>query len=158
MRRNEDMKNSRIMAYRRMVMGVLVLGLAVIAGAAETEPWVRFSVDAQKIVVEAEGITRFTAVSSAVFDAGAETQRVGISGYKIIGTVRQSEGTPTFGGAVISEVPFGRDGAPFRCTLTLKRLKNLLAFISPGQVARKPPPNPGNPMFGTVEKWVQMAH
>ena len=77
------------MAYQRMVMGFLPLGLAAIVGASEAEPWVRLSGDGQKIVVEAEGITQFTAVSSPVFDAGAETKRVGISGYKMVGTVRQ---------------------------------------------------------------------
>ena len=130
---NKDiMKNSRIMAYQRMVIGFLPLGLAAIVAAAEAEPWVRLSGDGQKIVVEAEGITRFTAVSSAVFDTGAETQRVGISGYKLVGPVRQSEGTTPFGEAVISEATFGSNGAPFQYTLTLKRLKNLRAFTLQG--------------------------
>lgn len=115
-----------------MAMGLLALGLVAVAGAAETEPWVRFSGDGQKIVVEAEGITRFTAVSSAVFDAGAQNQRVGISGYKMIGTVRQSEGKTPFGDAVISEATFGSNSAPFQYTLTLKRLKDLRAFTLQG--------------------------
>ena len=115
-----------------MVMGLLALGLVAIAGAAEPEPWVRFSDDGQKIVVEAKGISRFKAVSSAVFDSGAQTQRVGISGYKMIGNVRQSEDTTPFGCAVISEATFGSDGEPFQYTLTLKRLKNLRAFTLQG--------------------------
>ena len=120
------------MVYRQMVMGLMTFGLAAVAGAADAEPWVRFSEDGQKIVVEAEGITRFTAVSSAVFDDGAQTQRVGISGYKMMGIIRHSEGTTPFGGAVISEATFGSDGAPFQYTLTLKRLKNLRAFTLQG--------------------------
>jgi len=120
------------MAYRQLVMGLLTLGLAAIAEATEPEPWARFSGDGQKIVVEAEGISQFTAVSSAVFDAGAQTQRVGISGYKMIGPIRQSEGMTPFGDAVISEATFGSNAAPFQYTLTLKRLKNLRAFTLQG--------------------------
>jgi hypothetical protein len=74
------MKNSRIMADQRMVMGFLLLGLTAMVGAAEAEPWVLLSGNGQKIVVEAEGTTRFSTVSSAVFNAAAETQRFGISG------------------------------------------------------------------------------
>lgn len=115
-----------------MVVGLLTLGLAVIAVAAEQEPWVRFSEDGQKIVVEAEGISQFTAVSSAVFDAGAQTQRVGISGYKMLGTVRHSESATPFGDAAISESTFGSNDSPFEYTLILKRLKNLRAFTLQG--------------------------
>ena len=120
------------MVDRQMVMGLMTFGLAAVAGVAGAEPWLRFSEDGQKIVVEAEGITRFTAVSSAVFDDGAQTQRVGISGYKKIGIIRHSEGTTPFGDAVISEATFGSDSAPFQYTLTLKRLKNLRAFTLQG--------------------------
>lgn len=126
------MKRLRTLTSRTWVTGLLTLCHFAISDAAVPVSWVRFSGDGQKIIVEAEGITQFSAVSSAVFDAGAETQRVGISGYKMIGNIRQSEGETPFGDAMISEATFGSDGAPFRYTLILKCLKNLRAFTLQG--------------------------
>lgn len=126
------MKHSTIMRHREWVTGAVLPGHAAVAGASEPEPWVRFSGDGRQFVVGAEGVTRFAAVSSAVFDAGAQTQRVGISGYKMLGAVRQSDGTTLFGDAAISEATFASEGSPFQYKLTLKRLKNLRAFTLQG--------------------------
>lgn len=115
-----------------MVTGALAFGLAAISGAAEPPTWVRLSEDGRQILVAAEGITEFAAVSSAVFDAGADTQRVGTQGSRMIGPVRQSEATTPFGGVAISEATFGCEGSPYQYTLTLKRLKNLRAFTLQG--------------------------
>jgi len=111
---------------------VIALSLVGIATAAELEPWARLSKDGRQIIIEVEGITRFVAVSSVVFDAGAGTQRLGNAGSPMLGTVRQSEGVTPFGDAEISEATFGSDGSPFQYTLTLKRLKNLRAFTLQG--------------------------
>jgi alpha-galactosidase len=107
----------------------VTLGTVTCAGAQD---WVRFTEDGRQIAVEAVGISRFAAVSSVVFDAGDQTQRVGSQGDKMIGPVRHSEGTTPFGDAVVSEATFGREGSPFQYTLTLKRLKNLRAFTLQG--------------------------
>lgn len=107
----------------------IMLGTVTCYGAQD---WVHFSEDGRQIVIEAEGITTFTAVSSSVFDAGDKTQRVGISGNRMIGAIRQSEGTTPFGGAIISEATFGSEGSPYQYTLSLKRLKDLRAFTLQG--------------------------
>ena len=114
--------------YKTLLMGGIALFLPVFAGAVEPEAWVRFSEGGRSITVDAEGISQFAAVSSAVFSDGSKTHRVGIQQLPMIETVRQSVCTTPFGDAVVSEATFGKKDSPFQYTLTLKRLKNLHAF------------------------------
>ena len=111
------------------VVAVLA-GVMVQAGAAPA--WVRFSDDAQQIVVDAEGITEFKGVSTVVFDAAGTHHRIGTRGYKLIGSVRQSVCTTPFGDAVVSKATYAHGSLPFEYTVTLKRLKNLKAFTVQG--------------------------
>jgi len=90
--------------------------------------WVRFSDDGSRVVVDAEGISSFEGVSSAVYNLDGQNRRVGTKGYLLIGDVRQCVGTTPFGDAVIGTATFAANDSPFQYTLTVKRLKNLRAF------------------------------
>lgn len=110
---------------------IKILTVAVFASAgavfgAGQNDWVRFSDDAQQIVVEADGFKEFTGVSSAVYELGGKNHRVGTKGFSVLEPVRQTVGTTPFGEAVVSKATFGNN--EFQYTLTLKRLKNLKAF------------------------------
>lgn len=107
-------------------------GLSVMAAAAESKPWVRFSDEGSQLMVEAEGLSKCLAVSSVSFDVGGKTQKIGSQGGQIIGGIRQSECATPFGEAVVSELTFGNGNSPFQYTLILKRLKNLRAFTLQG--------------------------
>lgn len=111
-----------------LVVASAVLGATAFAGAAEPDAWVRFAKDGRSIVVDADGISKFIAVSSAVFSADDKSHRIGIQGYSMVGTIRQNTSTTPFGDAVVSEATYGAKDVPFQYTLTLKRLKNLRAF------------------------------
>jgi len=107
------------------VAAVIALGAAVCHGG---ENWVRFAEDGRWITVGAEGISKFVAVSSAVFSTEDKTHRIGTQDFPMIRAVRRSVGTTPFGDAVVSEVTYGKEDSPFQYTLTLNRLKNLRAF------------------------------
>ena len=111
-----------------MIVGAVALCFSKSAEAAERDEWVRFSEDGSRIVVEAEGISSFQGVSSAVYDLAGKNCRVGTKGCVMIGRVRESVGTTPFGNAVLSTATFAANDSPFQFTLTLKRLKNLRAF------------------------------
>ena len=109
--------------------GALALCSQSIAVAADAA-WVRLSEDGQRIVVDAEGIAEFQAVSSAVYSKDGKNQRVGTKGTALLSPVSETVGTTPFGDAVISTVTLGND--TFQYTLTLKRLKSLRAFTVQG--------------------------
>ena len=109
------------------------LSLAAVSGWAETNGWVHFSEEGSAIVLDAEGVSAFSGVSSAVYsDGNGKNQRVGTKGTPLIGLVRQTVGTTPFGDAVVSEATFGGKDSPFQYTLTLKRLKHRNAFTVQG--------------------------
>jgi len=95
---------------------------------AEDAAWVRFAEDGRSIVVEAEGISSFSAVSSAVFSDGQTNHLIGIRNDPAVGAVRHSTRATPFGDAAVSEATFGKEGEPFRYTLIVRRLKSLRAF------------------------------
>jgi hypothetical protein len=91
--------------------------------------WVRFSEDGQRIVVDAEGMSRFESVSSAVCRLDGNWQRIGTE-HKLLEPIRETAGTTPFGPAAVSTATYGNDR--FQFTLTLKRLENRRAFTLQG--------------------------
>ena len=112
----------------KWIRGLMGIGFAFGAAAhgVQAAEWVRFSDDAQHIVVDADGIREFSGVSSAVYTLDGKSHRVGTKGYAVVEPVRTTVGTTPFGDAEISTATYGDDS--FQYTLTLKRLNNLRAF------------------------------
>jgi alpha-galactosidase len=111
--------------FKLLTMSALAIGLQSIAVAAD-QAWVRLSDDGSRVLVDAEGITELSGVSSAVYQFDGAKERVGTRGSKLIGSVNETSGTTPFGDAVISTATFGK--GQFHYTLKLKRLDNLRAF------------------------------
>ncbi len=106
-----------------------ITALAAVTGHSQPD-WVRFSDDGSRVVVEAEGISSFEGVSSAVYNLDGQNRRVGTKGYAVVEPVRESVGTTPFGDAALTKATFAAKDSPFQYTLTLKRLKNLRAFTA----------------------------
>ena len=104
------------------------LALPLGANRGFSEDWVRFSEDGSQIVVDAEDITEFKGVSSAVYSQDGKNHRVSTRGFVMIAPVRRSGSDTPFGEAVVSTATYSAPGSPYQYTLTLKRLKNLRAF------------------------------
>ena len=119
-----NMKYSKL-----LMMGAVALCLQSIASAADAA-WVRFSEDGQRIVVDAEGITKFESASSAVCKLDDKWHRIGTKTHKVVKPVTETVGTTPFGDAVISTATYGND--QFQYTLTLKRLEDRRAFTLQG--------------------------
>jgi alpha-galactosidase len=111
--------------FKLLTMSALAIGLQSIAVAAD-QAWARLSDDGSRVLVDAEGITELSGVSSAVYQFDGAKERVGTRGSKLIGSVNETSGTTPFGDAVISTATFGK--GQFHYTLKLKRLDNLRAF------------------------------
>jgi hypothetical protein len=118
------MSKSRISKW---MMTTALVGAAVVAGAEEA--WVRFSEDGQRIVVDAEGFSKFEGISDARWKIDGKWQQVG-SKNTMLKPIRETVGTTPFGDAVVSTATYGND--QFQYTLTLKRLKCLRAFTLQG--------------------------
>lgn len=112
----------------RMWRSAIVVLLSLSPFAAAEDPWVRFSGDGSRIVVERAGITEFGGVSRAVFVEGDNNNVVGNRSHALNGAVRFSERATPFGKAMVSEATYGEPGAEFQYTLILKRLIEIDAF------------------------------
>jgi alpha-galactosidase len=113
-----------------IVVGAVMTAAATGMAVTEADMFARMDVNGGQIVVNAEGISEFQGVSSAVYKQDGKLRRVGTKGYPLVEPVRETVGTTPFGDAVISTVTFGDD--QFQYTLTLKRLKSLRAFTVQG--------------------------
>jgi hypothetical protein len=109
------------------MVATALVGAAVVAGAEET--WVRFSKDGKRIVVDADGFSKFEGISTAICNLEGQWQYIGTK-HELVEPVRETVGTTPFGDAVVSTATYGND--QFQYTLTLKRLKNLRAFTLQG--------------------------
>ena len=114
-----------------LTMGALALCLQSIAAAAD-QAWARLSDDGARVLVDAAGISELSGVSSAVFQVDGANKRVGTRGYKLIGSVRQSECATPFGQALVSQATYGQNDSPYQYTLILKQLKDLKAVHTAG--------------------------
>jgi len=112
---------------RTWVVGVVALGAVVCQG---TDHWVRFSEDGQRIVVDAEGFSKFEGVASAVCKLDDKWHHIGTKGNEMIKPVAETTGTTPFGPAAVSAATYGNE--QFQFTLTLKRLEKLRAFTLQG--------------------------
>jgi hypothetical protein len=113
---------------KRLAVTGLLFGSC--AQGSDGVDWVRFSDDAQRIVVEADGIKALSGVSSVIYTVEGKNHRVGTTGHAVVEPVRKAVGTTPFGEAVVSSVTYGNKD--FQYTLTLKRLKTLRAFTLQG--------------------------
>ncbi len=118
----------RTKRYGFIVIAALTTWCSGIAAPAQPAAWVSFAGDGRSIVVDAKSVSSFVAVSSAVFSDGQTNRRIGVRNDPMVGAVRHSTRATPFGDAAVSEATFGREDAPFRYTLILRRLKCLRAF------------------------------
>ena len=115
-----------------MKMNYCLAGLLAITTTTclGTEEWVRFSADGKRIEVEAEGISSFRGVSSAVIKTDGKHHRIQIQSHPAVEPLRQRIAVTPYGEAVESTRTYG-DGT-FQYTLRLKRMKNLQGFTLQG--------------------------
>ena len=117
--------------FKIATVSTMVLGLQSAVSAAD-EALAQFSDDGSTIVVDADGFSKFSAVSTVVFKEGDKTHRMGTKGFSLVSPVRHSVGSTPFGEAKLSQATFAKEGSAFQYTVTLKQLKDLNAFTVQG--------------------------
>ena len=110
-------------------MGALAAGAM---SAQSAEEWVKFSDNGHRIEVNVDGVAKFHAQSSVVFNVDGKGKRLHANQMKLVNPITQSVVSTPFGDAEMSTVTLGTEG--YEYTIRLKKLKDLKAFTVQGVI------------------------